>query len=212
MSYEFFSFEEALEGSVPLGTEGEADRRKGPRQITVYRIARVFARGDHGLARVLNISDHGLMISARLDLMLGDEATVDLSETCSLTGQLIWRDADWCGLKLAVPIDSIALLRRLKEERAGPKGPALSLPVDKKVVATSEFGMQLVRLRDISQRTAKLVHDGRFHPGLAVRILIIPGMERRGVVRSSVDGIAEVELTEWLTVDQLGSMKNLQGR
>jgi hypothetical protein len=149
------------------------------------------------------------MLSTKLGLMLNDEVTVDLSESCSLTGHVVWRDADWCGLKLLEEIDAAALLRRLSQERRAPDARQLRLPVEKRVLATSELGIQIVRLRDISQRGAKLVHDGRFCPGLAVKIQISPSVERRGVVRWSRDAIAGIQFTELLSVDDLGSMNTL---
>lgn len=209
MGYEFFSFEEAMAGDLEAPAQGDAGRRTGTRHVNVYRIARVLAHGTQGLARVLNISNHGLMISAKLNLMLGDEVTVDLSEACSLTGGVVWRDGDWCGLKLRAAIDSMGLLRRLKEEQGDSRTRPLRLAVEKPVLLTSEFGIQVVRFRDISQRGAKIVHDGRFQPGLAVKIQIRPGLERRGVVRWSVDGIAGLALSEWLSVDELGSTTDL---
>jgi hypothetical protein len=69
--------------------------------------------------------------------------------------------------------------------------------------------MQIVRLRDISQRGAKVVHDGRFFAGLAVKIQINPEIERRGIVRWSRDGIAGVQLMVPLSVDDLGSISLL---
>lgn len=208
MGYEFLDFSSAL-ADVAGAHGGNADRRDRSRDVTMFRVARVLARGDQGLARLLNISDWGLMLSIKLDLMLNDEVTVDLSESCTLTGYVVWRDADWCGLKLKEAIDAAALLRRLSEERHAPGARQLRLPIEKRVVVTSELGIQIVRLRDISQRGAKLVHDGRFHPGLLVKIQIRSGVERRGVVRWSRDGIAGVQFTKLLSVDDLGSINSL---
>jgi hypothetical protein len=208
MGYEFSGIHAKFENALDA-EEGSSDRRDGPRLVTVYCVARVLARGDQGLARVLNLSDDGMMLSLRLDLFLGDEVTVDLSEACSLTGNAVWRQGDWCGLKLIERIDTPALLKRLRDERRAPGARQLRLPIEKRILASSELGIQIVRLRDVSQRGAKVVHDGRFRPGLAVRLHINPQIQRRGVVRWSQDGIAGIQLTELLSVDDLGSVNLL---
>ncbi len=187
--------------------ETKPDRRHGSRHVTVFFIARMMCGCDQGFGRVLNISDGGMMISARLPLTLGDEVTVDLSDNCTLTGTVVWRDSDWAGVKLTTPIDSLALLNRLNEERRHSRRRSLRLPVDKPVIAMSELGIQVVRLRDLSQRGAKIAHDGRLYPGLAVKIRVAPQHDRRGYVRWSRDGIAGLEFLEVLSVDDLSSAK-----
>lgn len=193
----------------PASHQPNEDRRAGIRYHTVYRTARVIANGDHGLATVLNISDEGMLLSSPLSLCIGDPVTVDLSETCSLTGAVAWRSAPRCGISLAARIDSCAVLERLGQERSSGHGRSLRLPVGKSVLVTSELGMQIVRLRNISQRGMNVMHDGRFYPGLPVKVRLPAGAERRGVVRWSRDGIAGIALTEILAVDELGSVKLL---
>ena len=205
MGYEFFDFADALDAAVGA----QPDRRDGLRLRTVYRVARAFAHDDQGLARVINISDHGLMLSTRLDVAIGDAVTVDLSEACSLTGTVVWRHLDQCGLKLKAPIDSMALLTRLRAEQRAPGARQLRLALDKKVVATTDLGVQFVRLRDISQRGAKLVHDGRLRVGMTITVRVAPDLECHGLVRWSLDGLAGVEFEEVLSVAELGSVKEL---
>lgn len=208
MGYEFFNFEAALEAAVGV-EDDHPDRRNGVRLRTVYRVARAYAREDEGLARVVNISDHGMMLSLKLDVMIGDAVTIDLSEACSLTGTVVWRHLDQCGLKLTAPIDSVALLSRLKAEQRAPGARQLRLKLDKKVVITTELGMQIVRLRDISQRGAKIVHDGRLRAGMAINVRITPTITCHGIVRWSLDGLAGMEFEETLSVIDLGSVKAL---
>lgn len=146
------------------------------------------------------------MLSTQLQVALGSEMSVDLSETCSLSGHVAWHDAGRCGLKLTVPIDSSALLRRLYDEQRTTESRHLRLPLEKSVVVTSEFGIEIARARDVSQRGIKLTHDGQFYAGLHVKILIAPNLERRGVVRWSRDGVAGCLLTEYLSIEDLGSV------
>ncbi len=185
-----------------------AERRRSPRLRTVYRVARVAAHGDQGLARIQNISDEGLMITTSMVLCRGDAVQIDLSDDCSLTGLVAWYEEGRCGIQLLRPVDSRALLRQLYEERHSGRGRPLRLTHSKRLVVVSEKGHNAADLRDISQAGLKISHRGNFNPGLAVKVLLAPGMERRGVVRWSNDGVAGIALTEILSVEELGSMRS----
>jgi hypothetical protein len=165
--------------------------------------------GDQGLARVISISDQEITLSTKLDIYLRDHITVDFSEKCSVTGEAAWLKPGQCGLMLVVPIDSAALLQRLAAERARSDYRPLRLTTETQVVVRSQFGLQILRLRDISQYGVKLVHDGRLQAGMPVNLQLAPDVERRGIVRWSIDGIAGLELEERLQVDQLGSVRRI---
>ena len=62
--------------------------------------------------------------------------------------------------------------------------------------ATSEHGPAPVELFNISQYGVGFAHDGRFHPGMNVKLHVAGGPERQGVVRWSKDGRAGMFLTE----------------
>ncbi|MBZ9649240.1 PilZ domain-containing protein [Sphingobium sp. 3R8] len=185
-----------------------AERRRSPRLRTVYRVARVVARGDQGLARIQNISDEGLMFTTSMELCPGDAVQIDLSDECRLTGLVAWYNEGRCGVRLLRHIDSPAVLRQLYEERHSGRGRPLRLTHSKRVVVMSEQGHGAADLRDISQAGLNISHKGNFNPGLAVKVLLAPGMERRGVVRWSKDGLAGIALTEILSVEELGSMRS----
>jgi PilZ domain len=206
LGYEFQNFEEALSSALGVA---DGDRRDSPRFLTVYRVARVFTGSDVGLVRVVNISNHGLMIATKLELSLGAEVTVDLSENCSLTGEIVWARPGQCGIKLKAPIDCKALIARLRQDLRTPGHRPLRLALEKQVVCSSELGMQIVRLRDISQKGAKVVHDGRFRAGLVVKLHLTPQIECRGVVRWSQDGLAGLQFEIDLSVPDLGSIRHL---
>lgn len=53
-----------------------------------------------------------------------------------------------------------------------------------------------MRVTDVSQRGVGFAHDGEFHPGMHVMILLEDGRERRGVVRWSTDQNAGMMLVE----------------
>lgn len=189
------------------GSPVQTDQRRDQRFRTVYRVARVLGPGDQGLARVHNISDRGMMLSLSLPLALGERVRVDLSDRCSLTGEVAWHHARRCGVELYQRIDSAGLLKRLYQERRETTTRPLRLNHCKALVVSSPLGLQVVTLRDVSQAGMKVVHDGRFTPGLPVKVRLTPQIERRGVVRWSEDGLAGISLTELLSVEDLGSLR-----
>jgi hypothetical protein len=182
------------------------ERRGTPRLRTVYRVARILAAGDQGLARVHNISDGGLMLSTALILGPGDPVQVDLSESCTLTGKVAWSSEGRCGIEFDAPIDSAAILKQLYEERHAVDWRPLRLTHSMALHVSSALGSQVVMLRDISQAGMKVAHDGRFTPGLPVKLLLGPDIERRGVVRWTKTGLAGIFLTDILSVEELGSL------
>ncbi|MGL3822990.1 PilZ domain-containing protein [Sphingopyxis sp. R3-92] len=195
----------------PVAMLSQPERRDQQRLRTVYRVARVTANGDQGLAKVRNLSDGGIMLSLSLPACPGTPIVIELAEGCSLQGTIVWRDGDYCGVKLGDPIDSAKTLKRLYQERYAGDYRPLRLPFGKTVAITCEDGTQFVRLRDISQSGMKIVHSGGFTPGLPIKILLAGELERRGIVRWSRDGVAGIWLTENLSVADLGSLRALSG-
>lgn len=194
----------------PRGAAGgrAPGRARAVRLFPVTGAGRKTAGEKPGLARVLSLSDDGMVLSTRLQPLLGERLTVDVSDSCSLTGEVIWVQPGQCGLKLAAAIDSAALMQRLTEERATQRRRRRWWP-EKAVVVRSELGLQIVRLREVSRNGAKIVHDGRFTPGMTVKLQLAPGVERPGILSWSRDGIAGVELTEMLDIDRSGATKRM---
>jgi hypothetical protein len=197
--------------NFPVGIRPSAERRDRQRLRTVYRVARVSASGDQGLAKVHNLSDEGIMLSLSLPACPGTGIAIELSEGCNLQGTVVWRNGGHCGVKLGAPIDSGQTLKRLYHERYAGAYRPLRLPFGKTVPISCEDGTQLVRLRDISQSGMKIAHGGEFKAGLPVKIRLADGLERRGIIRWSGDGIAGIWLTENLSVADLGSLRALSG-
>lgn len=181
-------------------------------RINEPRAGRVLAGGTSGLARLLSLGDEAMVIATRLQPHLGEQVTVDLSDECSLTGTVIWTQPGECGLCLAAPIDSAALLQRLAPKRAGERTAGehrRRRPSDTPVVMLSELGQQIVRLRDLTPGGARIVHDGRFQPGMAVKLQIAPGIERPGILSWSRDGIAGVVLGDAMDGDPQGAVTRM---
>lgn len=187
-----------------VGVPGGAAQRPSGQRPRLFRVSRVAAGGSAtGLARVLRLSDDEMLLSTRLQPMLGEQWTVDVSDLCSLTGTVIWTRPGQCGIKLTVPIDAAALMQRLAEERATTQRRR-RWRAEKRVVVRSALGLQIVRLRDVSPTEARIVHDGRFQPGMMVKLQLAPGVERPGILSWSRDGIAGVALADMLDTDQRG--------
>ena len=189
-------------------TGRRAGQRRDMRLFPVSRTGHPSAGEKPALARMLNLSDDGMVLATRLPAALGERLTLDVSESCALTGEVIWMQPGQCGLKLVAPVDSAALMQRLAEERTTIRRRRRWRP-EKTVVVRSELGLQIVRLRDVSGHEAKIVHDGRFTPGMAVKLQLAPGVERPGILSWSRDGIAGIALAERIDTDQVGAVTRM---
>lgn len=195
----------------PMGVLLLPERRSRQRLRTVYRVARVTAGGDQGLAKVRNLSDEGIMLSLSLPTCPGAPIAIELSEGCALQGSVIWQEGEDCGVRLRNPIDSAQTLKQLYQERYAGTYRPLRLSLGKTIPVSCEDGTRFVRLRDISQSGMKIAHDGGFTAGLPVKILLGGDLERRGIVRWSREDTAGIWLTESLSVADLGSLRALSG-
>jgi translation initiation factor IF-1 len=170
-----------------------ADRRTSERILTVYRVARIRVEQDDGLARIQNISDDGMKLQVNLAVHPGDSVTIQMSDETILTGRVIWSAGNDCGLRFD---ESVGILKELAA-RVRPR-EAMRLPVEKAAVVTSEKGGGAVCIRDVS-RPGKVEHDGSLDGGLQVKVRLAMGLERRGMVRWSREGIAGTLLMEPVT-------------
>lgn len=199
-------YEERLYAKPHLRLVGQP-RAARPRPLPLSRIGTVGGTA-RGRGRVVSLSDDGLVLATRMHPSLGEQLTVDLSPSCTLTGEVIWVQPGQCGLRLLATINSAALLGRLAVERA--HSPRRRWWPERTAVMHSALGLQFVRLRDVSRKEARIVHDGRFAPGMSVKLQLAPGIERPGVLSWSRDGIADVALCEALDAELLGQVKRAQ--
>lgn len=185
------------------------DRRSGDRVQTVFRVARIIAASDQGLARVKNISDHGARLRVPIPFAPSDILTVELADGVELVGQVLWKDSGEFGLKFNQPIDCADLLATLAAgARSGTTRP-VRLPVATTALICSERGLRCAKILDISQRGLKLLNDGSLTQGLQVKVTLPSGFDRPGIVRWAKDKMAGVMLLEPLSVEALGSVQNL---
>lgn len=181
------------------------ERRAWPRTRTIFRIARAVSAGESGLCRIQNISDGGLLLMTSMRLTVGAPITLALSETVSVSGRVIRTDDVRASIRFSMPIDSAALLQDLAAEQLSGSARQQRLAVDLRAVATTERGMQAVRVLNVSQRGMRIDHDGTLVPEMTVKVALENGIERRGVVRWSKDKAAGLSLLEPISLDLLTS-------
>lgn len=191
-------------GSMPL-----RERRSGQRTQTTYRLVRIESDGDQGLAWCRNISDTGVKLELSMPVEIGHAVTVAFSPSNIVSGRVIWTSGNSCGTAFDSRVDSAALLKasaaEMRRHRPRPMRLETNLPA---WVSFDGFCQEVVVL-DLSQGGAKLRHDGTFHEGLCVNVVLPSGAERDGVVRWSKDGVAGVYFLEPFTIEELGSVRAL---
>lgn len=198
----------AMPSDAPTPTM-PGERRDASRTRTVYRIARVRSETDQGLARIRNISDGGMQLAVGVAVEVGNRIEISMSESLLFEGEVVWVADGECGVKFRDRVDSAEALRRTAEDARTGKARPLRLPVTNAVVVESECGVQVAHLHDISQRGMKIGHQGELKPGLAVKVTVAPGVERRGIVRWVHGNMAGIVLIETFTLQELGSVSAL---
>ena len=192
-------------------TEPRTNRRQHERVFTLFKTVII----DHGktqaFAIVKNISDRGVCIQYQKPIALGDMMTLQFSDKFKVSGKTVWTNGDQYGIQLNDTIDSDKLLRELADHGDRYRR-SLRLPFSGPAVSKSSLGTKSVQICDISSNGVKLKHDGSFEEGLAVKVLLGQGIERRGVVRWSKDGIAGIMLLEPLSPHEMNAATNNNDR
>lgn len=191
--------------SLPVDLE----RRENPRFHTVLRVAQVTREHDVGLWRVRNISDRGVMLSTRMQVVPGERLKVGLSESISVEGRAVWWDGERCGVAFDEPVDCAAILENLvaEQKKAGYRPPRLTVAT--RAIAYCDKGLHTVRVYNMSHHGAAFLHDGCFRPGMAAKLHFETGEDYRGVVRWSQDGRAGLFLTEAISAAKLESANRI---
>jgi len=195
--------------NVSPGLAVDLERRESRRFHTVLRVAQVTREHDVGLWRVRNISDRGVMLAARVQVVPGERLAVNLSDTVSLEGRAVWWDGERCGVAFDRPIDCAALLGALvagqKQQRYRP--PRLNVAT--RAIAYCDKGLHSVRVYNLSHHGAAFSHDGCFRNGMTAKLHFETGDDYRGVVRWSEDGRAGLYLTDPIPCARLESANRI---
>ncbi|HJS09988.1 PilZ domain-containing protein [Sphingopyxis sp.] len=151
-----------------------ADRRASDRYRSVCRIARVRRASDAGLWLVRNISDKGMMLVANVALNGGEDVEIDLSDSITISGRIVWSDKGRCGVVFSRKIDVAATLAALAAEQRAEGYRALRLQVSAKAILALPSGARPIDLVDISQAGAGFHCETSLNPGSILNI-ILPG-------------------------------------
>ena len=79
---------------TPLRLTADLERREDSRFHTVLRVALVTRERDMGLWRVRNISNRGIMLATRVQLVPGERLTIALSDAIVVAGRVVWWTAN----------------------------------------------------------------------------------------------------------------------
>jgi hypothetical protein len=184
------------------------ESRQHARSLSVYRLVRITSRDDEGFARVRNISDAGMKLELTMRLDPGEVIDIAFSETIAVGGRVVWtRDAE-CGVAFDQAVDSAALLAASAIETQEAPERTLRLNTDLPAMVEFHSYRQPTQVRQMSVRDVRITHDGSFHPGLHVRLILGEGREADAVVRWTEDDYADVTLLEPFAVAELGSLRS----
>ena len=184
-------------------TARDAERRRGNRIRTVFRVAKVVRDRAVGLWRIRNISDFGMMLLTRSRLPRGEQLTIELSSQVAVDGRVVWSNEDACGIAFDTPIDSAAMLSSLVLERSEGAYRPPRAEASIRACVYGEDGLKPITISDVSQQGLGFRHAASFEPGVRVRVLFEGGLERRGIVRWAEDQRAGLELFDPLSCEEL---------
>lgn len=187
-----------------------ADRNSVSGDATTDLIAWVRSGSGESLARIQFISDDGVRLILNYQVLLGDIVHIVLCDAEVIEGRVAWTNGRSCGIMFRQPIDSVSTLCRIVERSKNHACRPSRLPLDRmetNAMSVSNEGLLPVRVLDVSQAGMKLTHDGRFSPGLHVRVATENGVERGGIVRWSHNGIAGLLLDDPFVVEGFGAIR-----
>ncbi|MBV1691883.1 PilZ domain-containing protein [Novosphingobium sp. G106] len=193
----------------PAEHEISPDRRSSQRTLTIYRLVQIDSGGDRGFARCRNISDSGVRLELSMPLEMGAAVEIAFSPSNVLPGRVVWKVDHSCGIAFNAEVDSAAVLSRSAAELHGNRARPFRLNANLPARVSSDGKSRGTTVMDISQRGVKLTHDGSFHRGMSIRVVLASGAEREGVVQWVKGDTAGVYFIEPFSVDELGSIRAL---
>lgn len=190
------------------GDRPSDDHRNKTRLCTVFLFAAASTESDEGLCRVKNISDQGMMVVTGLDVAVGEQIAVTLSDAITLTAEIIWVDAGHVGLHFSDPIDSASVLEALGEKGSRTHRPP-RLVIGLVGTAATPDGIQPIRALDISRNGMKIAYSGTLEPGTRIKVVLENGLEQRGVVKWSMNQVAGLRFLHPIAQEMVASVADL---
>jgi len=195
------------EDFAPVDRSGALHRQE-TRLCTVYLFAAASTETDEGLCRVKNISDQGMMVITGLDVTVGEEISITLSDAITLSAEIKWADEGRIGLQFSRPIDSASILDALTEKGSRTHRPP-RLVIGLVGTAVTDEGIQPIRALDISQTGMKIAYDGSLEPGTRIKVVLENGLTQRGVVKWSKNQVAGLRFLKPIPHEMVDSVAKL---
>lgn len=187
-------------------TSSERDRRIIPQKLPDSRAKLVVANRNDAFVKTERKPDQRASICPERAVALGETLTLELVEGLAMAGQVIWTSGSDCGVKFDRHIDCRELLTRLVALSQSGIGHPDSPQASSSAVTRGRSGKPNDLMADISRSEMKPVHDGNFVEGLAVKVLMSSGPDRRGIVCWTQDNIARLIVLD-KTAGELGSTR-----
>ena len=199
--------------SVPVpngaGVANNRYQRAHERTCATGRVAILDGADDHGLCRVHNLSDGGMMIKTNLTTCVGDLVRLSFDGEQAIRARVTWQNGTAVGLQFIELIDSRKLARDLALRRWEGVARQPRLPIDSVVYVTNDVGAFTTCAVNISQKGIKIRHFGVTRTGSKVGLRLECGIETHGVVKWSDGGFVGIELARMIEVAALNSAANL---
>lgn len=188
----------------------QGDRRSGERHRSVWRIAKIVRASDMGLWRVRNMSDRGMMLSADVDVTVGETLDISLSQSVDMRGHIVWARDGRCGVAFEQPIKVAEVLRNLaaEQQESGYRQPRL--PFERQAEISMNGETHMVQLLNLSHSGVGFQYDGSLDIGKALQLMITPSVRRTAVVRWFSRGQGGLWLTEPLARTDLESIRRFE--
>jgi hypothetical protein len=177
------------------------DRRVGTRIVTVCRLVKVHTSTGEGIARCRNISNGGVSIETHMPVRPRDRVTISFSPDVEVEGRFAWIDGSEIGVAFDTPVDCVALLRETAPSKPRMRSPRLQTALPASV--SFPGGQCGALVSNISLQGMKVSHDGQFHPGLNVTVMLADGRERRAMVCWTRDDAAGLQLLDRFRLEEL---------
>jgi hypothetical protein len=188
-------------------TRQRPERRREERKRLVYRLVRVEHRDDEGFGRCRNISGSGMQLELTMPgLAIGERFKVAFSAAHVFDVTVIWMRDRQYGVVLDQPIDFETMLRESAAHTRAKGFPGLRPSEGLLAMLRCDGRTRETRIRELAQQELKLTHDGQIRANLHLSVKLGAGREVHGVVRAVRGDLAEVVLSEPLSVSELGSI------
>jgi hypothetical protein len=189
--------------------ETPPDRRASQRTLTIYRLVQIASAGDQGFARCRNISDLGVRLELTMPLKMGQTVDVAFSPSNIVAGRVVWKVENSCGIAFNAEVNSATVLSRSAAELQGGRARPMRLSANLPARVSLDGATRETMVKDISQRGARITHDGNLHRGMSVRVVLASGVEGLGMVQWATNDMAGIYFIEPFSVDDLGSISAL---